>query len=73
MNDQIQEVKLPDVEEIFTINEIAKMLKISRPKVYDLIETGRIEAVNISKAKLRNYWRITKSALDKYLANSDNK
>lgn len=48
---------------LFTINETAALLKVSRPTVYKLIEEGKIEAVRITP----NRQRVTKASLDGFL------
>lgn len=53
MNDQV----------LYTINETAAILKVSRPTVYKLIEDRKIEAIRITPQRQR----ITKASLDSFL------
>ncbi|MBF0464238.1 MAG: helix-turn-helix domain-containing protein [Nitrospirae bacterium] len=48
--------------EFYTLDEIAKMLRLSYITMYRLVEIGDIAA-----SKVAGRWRITKSALQHYL------
>lgn len=48
---------------VYTPDEIAQALKITRRSVYTYIKTGKLPAVKIGKE-----WRITKEALDRFLS-----
>ncbi len=47
---------------VYTIEEVAKMLKVSQMTVRRLIDEGELEAF-----KVGNQWRITKEALDRFM------
>ena len=47
---------------VYTPDEIAQALKITRRSVYTYIKTGKLPAVKIGKE-----WRISKEALEKFL------
>ena len=49
-------------DEIYTVNEIAEILRIAPKTVRKLIAAGEIEAFPIG-----GYYRITKSALDEFI------
>lgn len=46
---------------LFTVSEVAKLLKVNRNFIYDLIKNGELEAVRVGSIK------VTKDALNKYL------
>ena len=46
---------------VYTIAELAKLLKVSEKTVRTLIDAGDIEAF-----KVGNQWRITREALDRF-------
>lgn len=46
---------------LFTVSEVAELLKVNRNFVYDLIRNGELEAVKVGSIK------VTKDALNKYL------
>ena len=45
---------------LLTVKEVSKLLRIHRPKVYDLIKAGTIEGF-----KLGSDWRIKRESLEK--------
>lgn len=49
-------------EIIYTIGEVAKMLRVSYLTVYRWIQSGKLNAIKAGKQ-----YRITKSQLDKFL------
>lgn len=48
--------------EFFTIDETAKILKVSRRTIYDWIKKGKLEAV-----KAGTLWRIPSDSINKFL------
>ena len=48
-------------DELYTLKEVSKILKVSEKTVYRLIESGKLKAVKIRQ------WRIKKSNLDKLI------
>ena len=46
---------------LYTVTEVAKLLKVNRNFVYDLIRKGELEAVRIGSIKVR------KEALNRYV------
>lgn len=48
---------------LFTIKEVCELLRVSRPTVYALIQSGRIQRVYVGKASPR----ITRESLERYL------
>lgn len=50
-------------KQLFSVKEVAQNLQVSRGFVYDLIYSGRIKAIKLS----RNRLRITDTALTEFL------
>lgn len=61
-----QDKKYPDM---FTTNEIKNILKTTLPKVYRLIESGKLKAINVGAGSIRNDWRVKKEDLENFLNN----
>ena len=49
------------MNELFTIEEVSKILKFSKKTIYRYIKSGKLQAVKIG------HWRIKKEDLDKLL------
>ncbi len=49
-------------EEILTIVELSKYLKISKPSLYYLVQKGHIPG-----AKVGRHWRFSKKSIDKWI------
>ena len=49
---------------LYTVSEVAKMLKVNRNFVYKLIKDGELEAVKIGSIKIR------REVLDRYIQNN---
>lgn len=58
----IDKNKMETNEIIYTIDEVAKMLRVSYLTVYRWIQAGKLPAIKAGKQ-----YRITKSQLDKFL------
>lgn len=41
------------MEQIYTVNEAAKLLKTSRNNVYDFIKSGELKAIKIGSIKIK--------------------
>jgi len=50
------------MEELFTLEELAKYLKISKPTLYKMVEKGKIPAL-----KIANQWRFKKDDITRWL------
>jgi len=50
------------MEELFTLEELAKYLKISKPTLYKMVEKGKIPAL-----KVANQWRFKKDDINRWL------
>ena len=53
-------------EMLYTVTEVAKLLKVNRTFVYELINRGELPAVKIGSLKIR------KQTLKKYLEGKEN-
>ena len=53
-------------EMLYTVTEVAKLLKVNRTFVYELINRGELPAVKIGSLKIR------KQTLEKYLEGKEN-
>ncbi len=53
---------------IYNLNDIMKILNISRPTIIRYIKNGRIKAFKVGHA-----YRVTKEALDTFIKNEENK
>ena len=49
---------------LYTVSEVAKMLKVNRNFVYNLIKNGELEAVKIGSIKVKQ------EALNRYIENN---
>lgn len=47
---------------LLTVKEVAKLLRIHRPKVYDLIKAGTIDGF-----KLGSDWRVKRESIEKLI------
>lgn len=54
--------------EILTVKEVMKSLRCKREKVYELIESGRLKAIDIGVQ--RRQFRVTQENLDAFLNDS---
>ncbi len=53
-------------DEILTIIELSKYLKISKPSLYYLVQKGLIPG-----AKVGRHWRFSKKSIDKWIAEKE--
>lgn len=51
-------------DRIYTLDEIAEMLHITRRTLYTYIKEGKLQAVKIGK-----YWRVSETTLQAFLEN----
>lgn len=57
---------MADDEELLTVEEVARRLKVNPKRVYKLIQDGELEATNIG-GEGRNIYRISLADFNKYL------
>lgn len=50
------------MEELLTLEELARYLKISKPTLYKMVEKGKIPAL-----KIANQWRFKKDDINRWL------
>ncbi len=55
---------LEQYNEILTIEELCKILKIGRNRAYELLEKGEIKGFRLGKP-----WKIPRTSLENYLKN----
>ncbi len=48
---------------VYTINEVADILKVTTRSIYNYVKSGNLQAVKMGK-----YWRITESNLQAFLS-----
>jgi excisionase family DNA binding protein len=53
---------------LYTIEEIAKILKVTQRTIYNFIKSGSLKAIKIGK-----YWRIKHTDLQEFLTKGTNK
>jgi excisionase family DNA binding protein len=53
-------------DEILTIIELSKYLKISKPSLYYLVQKGHIPG-----AKVGRHWRFSKKSIDRWIAEKE--
>lgn len=51
-----------DADVLYTLEEVAKILRVSVATVRRMIDDGELEAI-----KVRGQWRVRKDVLDRYL------
>ena len=47
---------------VYTLEEIAELLHITRPTLYTYVKEGKLKAVKVGK-----YWRVTEKNLQEFL------
>lgn len=52
--------------ELLKVAEVAKILRVSRNHVYQLIESGRVAAINIGISGHKPVYRIKREALEAF-------
>lgn len=57
-----------DTEQVFTIDELSKYLKVSTSTLYKLLAQGKVPGQKIGK-----HWRFSKKVIDQWLANTKRK
>lgn len=59
--------------EFFKVTEIAKILRVSRNHVYQLIESGRLAAINIGISGYKPVYRIKLEAFEAFQAKKEDR
>jgi excisionase family DNA binding protein len=57
---------MADDEELLTVEEVARRLKVNQKRIYKLIQNGELEATNIG-GEGRNIYRISLADFNRYL------
>ena len=53
-------------EELLTVEEVARRLKVNQKRIYKLIQSGELEATNIG-GEGRNIYRVSVADFNRYL------
>lgn len=53
---------MPKIATVYTLEEIAEMLKVTRRTLYTYIKTGALKAIKIGRT-----WRVTEKQLDEFM------
>ena len=56
-----------DKAELFTLKEVAKILRLSHSGARRLVQSGKLSGVNISGGKKRAVWRVHAAALREFV------
>ena len=59
-------------QKTYTVKELCTFLNIHSTKIYKLIESGKLKAVNISTGSKRPNWRIPDEWLKEFLNSGTN-
>jgi excisionase family DNA binding protein len=59
IDDNKQPLETLEMEELITLEELSKYLKISKPTLYKMVERGKIPAL-----KIASQWRFKKDDID---------
>jgi len=62
-------IKKSNQEKTYTVDQLWNILQLSRQNIYILIESWKIEAINVSISEKRKNYRISQKALDNFLNN----
>ena len=57
-------MRKPETEELLKVPEVARVLRVSNKKVYQLVESGALRAIRIDQKSIR----VRRRALDAFLA-----
>lgn len=57
-----------DTEQVFTIDELAAYLKVSKSSLYKWLTQGKVPGQKIGK-----HWRFSRAVIDQWLANTERK
>lgn len=55
-----------DTEQVFTIDELAAYLKVSKSSLYKWLTQGKVPGQKIGK-----HWRFSRAVIDQWLANTE--
>lgn len=55
-------------DEFFTPDEVAKMFKITKRSVLNLIRMGRLKAIEVGRGEIRKTYRVYEKEVQRYMA-----
>lgn len=55
--------ELPDSLQIYTLQEVAEILKVNIRTIHRYLESGQLEAIKMGSRQ----WRVSQAALEKFL------
>lgn len=55
------------------IKQVAEILNLHYTKIYKLISSGDLKAINVGTGNERPTWRVTKESLDEFMRQRGNK
>jgi excisionase family DNA binding protein len=55
------------MEQLYTVNEIAKILKLAVGQVYLYLKNGKLQGIKLSGKGKQFHWRVPESALQDFL------
>jgi excisionase family DNA binding protein len=56
----------PKADQLFTVEEVASRLKLSKARIYELVRTGEIRAMHQGK-----YWRVRPTEVERFIAKNE--
>lgn len=64
---KLEEIKQPNIPDLYSVKKVAEFLKMSYAKVYRLIKLGKIKAINAAQTGTKPIYRITGESVQQYL------
>ena len=61
---KMQKKEQPEVDELLTVSEVARRLRVDDTTVRRWIKSGALEAITLPHARMRQSYRIKKSTMD---------
>ena len=59
------------LETLYTVKEVAGILRVNRKTIYNWIDQGRIRAVKFTENQKNRYVRIPESAINKFIVQNE--
>ena len=59
------------LETLYTVKEVAGILRVNRKTIYNWIDQGRIRAVKFTENQKNRYVRIPESAIQKFIVQNE--
>ena len=55
------------IEQLYTVKELNKILKISVGQIYLYLKSGKLQGIKIANKSKESHWRISETALNTFL------